>query len=426
MSAALNRREFARLFAVGGSAALLGHPALNALHAAPPPVAPLRRFGAPDWEAIRARFLMPSDMTVLNAANLCPSPRHVLDTVQSGTERLDRAPVPSFRDQSFGAKEWVRERVAAYLRTTPDEILITRNTSESNNWISAGLTLGPDDEVLIHGDNHPSNNAAWKLRAKRHGFTVREIAPITPHPGADALLDAFRRAITPATRVLAFTHVTSTVGDLMPAAALCAMARERGVLSVVDGAQSFGLLDVDLSAMRPDFYSGSAHKWVCGPKEVGVLYVNRAGHERFWPSVISAYPGRVGISRTHESMGQRDEAAIRALGEQLDVLAEIGRGEIEARSRSLTDALIDGLAALRGVQLWTSRDPSRRVAVVSFQPGTLGPRRVLSALESDGIVAAMRDGTDRPGIRFSPHYYNNTADVQRSVAAIGRYLSSGL
>ena len=102
------------------------------------------------------------------------------------------------------------------------------------------------------------------------------------------------------------------------------------------------------------------------------------------------------------------------------------RGEIEARSRSLTDALIDGLAALRGVQLWTSRDPSRRVAVVSFQPGTLGPQRVLSALESDGIVAAMRGGTDRPGIRFSPHYYNNPADVQRSVAAIGRYLSSGL
>jgi hypothetical protein len=118
---------------------------------------------------------MPSDMTVLNAANLCPSPRHVLDTVRSGTERLDRAPVPSFRDESFGAKEWVRERVAAYLRATPEEILITRNTSESNNWISAGLTLGPGDEVLIHADNHPSNNAAWKSRATRYGFTVREV-----------------------------------------------------------------------------------------------------------------------------------------------------------------------------------------------------------------------------------------------------------
>lgn len=426
VSAALNRREFARLFAVGGSAALFAHPALNALHAATPSHTPLRRFGAPDWDAIRARFLMPHDVAVLNAANLCPSPRQVLDTVRGGTERLDRAPFPSFRDESFGAKEWVRERAAAYLRATPEEILITRNTSESNNWISAGLDLKRGDEVLIHADNHPSNNAAWKSRATRHGFTVREVATINPHPGSDAYLEAFRRAITPATRVLAFTHLTSTVGDLMPAQALCAMARERGVLSVVDGAQSFGLLDVDLSAMRPDFYSGSSHKWVCGPKEVGVLFVNRAVHERFWPSVVSAYPGRVGISRTHESMGQRDEAAIRAFGEQLDMLAEIGRGEIEARSRALTDALIDGLAGLNGVQLWTSRVAERRAAVVSFQPGTLEPRRVLSALESDGVVAAMRGGSDRPGIRFSPHFYNNAADVNRAIAAIRRYLSTGL
>jgi isopenicillin-N epimerase len=426
MAASLNRREFARLFAAGGSAALLAHPAIAALHATPAPVAPLRRQGAPDWAAIRARFLMPRDLTVLNAANLCPSPRPVLETVQAGTERLDRAPVPSFRDESFGAKEWVRERVAAFLRATPEEILLTRNTSEANNWIAAGLTLGPGDEVLIHGDNHPSNNAAWKSRAQRHGFTVREVAALTPHPGAEAYVEAFARAITPATRVLAFTHVTSTVGDLMPAAALCAMARARGVLSVVDGAQSFGLLDVDLGAMRPDFYSGSAHKWVCGPKEVGVLFVDRAVHARFWPSVISAYPGRVGLSRTHEGMGQRDEAAIRAFGEQLDLLAAIGREAIEARSRTLTEALVEGLAGVRGVQLWTSREADARVAVVSFQPGTLDPRRVLEALEADGIVAAMRGGTDRPGIRFSPHFYNDETDIERAVAAIARYLRSGV
>jgi isopenicillin-N epimerase len=424
MSAPLNRRDFARLFAVGGSAALLAHPAFGALHAAP--AAPLRRFGAPDWDAIRARFLMPRELTVLNAANLCPSPRHVLDTVQLGTERLDRAPVPSFRDESFGTKEWVRERAAAYLGATPEEILLTRNTSEANNWISAGLTLGPGDEVLVHADNHPSNLAAWKARAERFGFTVREVPAISPHPGADGYLDAFRRAITPATRVLAFTHVTSTVGDLLPAAELCAMARERGVLSVVDGAQSFGLLDVDLGAMRPDFYSGSAHKWVCGPKEVGVLFVHRAVHERFWPSMISAYPGRVGLSRTHEGMGQRDEAAIRAFGEQLDHLAEIGREAIEARSRALTTQLIDGLATVRGVALWTSRVPADRVAVVSFQPGTLDPRRVLAALEVDGIVAAMRGGTDRPGIRLSPHFYNDTVDIERTVAAVHRYLRDGV
>jgi isopenicillin-N epimerase len=425
MTSTIQRRDFARLFAVGGSAALFGHPALAELHASAP-VAPLRRSGAPDWDAVRARFLMPPEISVMNAANLCPSPRHVHETVQTGTARLDRTPTPSVRDESFGSKEQARRRIAAFLRATPEEILITRNTSESNNWISAGLTLGAGDEVVICTENHPSNAAAWRRRGARFGFTVREVAPISPHPGAEAYVEAFRRAITPATRVLAFSHLTNTVGDLFPATELCALARERGVLSVVDGAQSFGLMDVDLSVMRPDFYTGSAHKWPCGPKEMGVLYVHRDVHERFQPSLISLYAGTVGISRTHEGMGQRDEAAIVAFGEQMDFLMEIGRAEIEARSRALTDAAIEGLAALDGVTIWTSRDRARRVAVVAFQPGTLEPRRVLAALERDGIVAASRLGTDRPGIRFAPHFYNSFADVERGVAAIRRYLRSGV
>lgn len=429
MSSTIHRRDFARLFAAGGSAALLGHPALAAVRDALPdalPAVPLRRLGAPDWDAVRARFLMPPELSVMNAANLCPSPRQVLETVQSGTARLDRTPAPSVRDESFASKEKARERIAAYLRATPEEILITRNTSESNNWVSAGLTLGPGDEVLIFTENHPSNAAAWRRRAARFGFTVREVAPVSPHPGAEAYVELFRRALTPATRVLAFSHLTNTVGDLLPATELCALARERGVLSVVDGAQTFGLMDVDLSVMRPDFYSGSAHKWPCGPKEMGVLYVNRAVHERFHPSVISLYAGSVGISRTHEGMGQRDEAAIVAFGEQMDFLMGIGRAEIEARSRALADAAIEGLSALDGVTIWTARDRARRVAVVAFRPGTLDPQRVLAALERDGIVAASRGGSDRPGIRFAPHFYNSFEDVERGVGAIRRYLRSGL
>jgi len=429
VTSTIHRRDFARLFAAGGSAALFGHPALVAARDAidaTGPAAPLRQLGAPDWDAIRARFLMPPDVAVMNAANLCPSPRQVLETVQSGTARLDRTPTPTVRDESFGSKERARERIAAYLRATPAEILITRNTSESNNWVSAGLTLGPGDEVVICTENHPSNAMAWRRRGARFGFTVREVAPVSPHPGAEAYVEAFRRAITPATRVIAFSHLTNTVGDLFPAKELCALARERGLLSVVDGAQTFGLMDVDLSSMRPHFYSGSAHKWPCGPKEMGVLFVDREVHERFHPSLLSLYAGSVGISRTHEGMGQRDEAAIVAFGEQMDFLMAIGRSEIEARSRALADAAIEGLSSLDGVTIWTSRDRARRVAVVAFQPGTLDPRRVLAALERDGIVAASRGGTDRPGIRFAPHFYNSFEDVERGVAAIRRYLRSGL
>ncbi len=425
MNTSLDRREFARLFALGGSAALLRHPALAGVRPTPLSAAELRR-EAPDWARIREQSLMPRELSVLNAANLWPSPRAVLEAVHRDTERLDRDPVPSYRTEMHGVKEGTRELLARHLRATPEEILVTRNTSEANNWVSNGVDLGAGDEVLIFADNHPSNNRAWKGKAERFGYTVREVDQVNPHPGIEYYVEAFERAITPRTRVIAFTHLTSSVGDLFPARELCRLANERGIISVVDGAQSFGLVDVDLSEMQPDFYSGSAHKWPCGPKETGVLFVNARVQERFWPSMYSAYSGRVGLSRTHEGMGQRDEPAIKAFGSQLKFLQEIGQATIEARSHELTDALIEGLGGIEGVTIWTSPDPALRLAVCSFRPGNLGSSKVIAALEADGVVAAGRGDGDRGGVRFSPHFYNTFEDIDHAVASIGRYVRTGL
>ena len=428
-ASSMNRRDFARLFAAGGSAALLGHPALKGLARRAPSAPVVRATGtarAVDWDEVRARFLMPPELSVMNAANLCPSPASTLQAVYDFTERMDREPVPSFRGEMHGVKEPTRDRLAEFLGVTPEEILIARNTSEANNWVSTGLQLGQGDEVVIVSDNHPSNNLAWKAKGQRFGYTVREIEPLSPHPGADYYVQAFRDAITPSTRVIAFTHLTNTGGDLFPVQELCALARERGVFSVVDGAQSFGLFNIDLSEVQPDFYSGSAHKWPCGPKETGVLYVSARVHDRFWPTIYSAYGGQRGLARTHEGLGQRDEPAIRALGVQIEFLQEIGMAEVEARSRELATALVEELSALDGVHMWTSTDPARRAAVVTFRPGELSGGDVVAALERDGIVAAARGGSDRPGVRLSPHFYNSHTDVERAVSAIRGYLRTGL
>ena len=174
-------------------------------------------------------------------------------------------------------------------------------------------------------------------------------------------------------------------------------------------------MDVDLSDMQPDFYSGSAHKWACGPKENGVLYINKSAQSKIWASIFSAYPGRVGVSRTFEGFGQRDEPAMIAFGEALKFQTKIGRAQIEKRSRELTQALIEGLKTIDGVKIWTSPDPSRTVAVVSFQPGNLDVRKLSTALyQKDHIGCATRGGQDRPGIRLSPHFYNTHADIDRT------------
>ena len=423
---ALTRRDFTRLLTVAGSASIFGGPALA--WSAPPPLAqmPAARNEA-YWMSVRAQFAMPRDISVMNAANLCPSSLPALKALDEATRDMDRDPSFQNRGKMGEGKEHTRTIVARFLGVTPEAIVITRNTSEANNTVSSGLDLKAGDEVVIFADNHPSNNAAWKEKAERFGFTVTEIPIVNPHPGPEHYLAEVKKALTPATKLVSVTHLTNTIGDLFPVKAICALAHERGVMSLVDGAQSFGLLAVDLADIQPDFYTGSAHKWPCGPKETGVLYVNQRNQTKLWASIISAGAGRVGISKTIERYGQRDEPAIIAFGEALELQMTIGREAIEARSRELAQALMEGLSGIDGVEVRTSRNPEHSAAVVVFKPGDLEPAKLFNALyQNEKIGCAPRGGADRSGLRFSPHFYNLHEEIDRTVAAIARYMQTGV
>lgn len=419
---AWTRRDFTRLLALTGSAALM------------PTGARARTSFAGDqrddeafWNGVRGEFVIADGLAVFNAANLCPSSRRVIESLERQSRNIDRDPSPANRARLGPAREASRKILATFLRVSPDELVITRNTSEANNLVSSGLNLKAGDEVIVLADNHPSNLAAWREKGARFGFEVTTLGQPNPHPGAEYYVSAVTKAITSKTRLLAVTHVTSTVGDVLPVEELCRVARDRGVLTLVDGAQSFGVLDVDLSRIRPDFYSGSAHKWPCGARETGVLFVNAAVQDRISPSVISLYGGASGVSRRLEANGQRDEAAMAAFGEAIALQNEIGIARIERRARALAGALMAGLRKIEGVTVWTDAAPDRSAAIVSFLPGSLDARRLSTALyEKDRIVCATRGGTDRAGLRFSPHFYNSMADVDRAIAAITRYMRTGV
>jgi selenocysteine lyase/cysteine desulfurase len=158
-----------------------------------------------------------------------------------------------------------------------------------------------------------------------------------------------------------------------------------------------------------------------------VLFINKRSQSKIWASIYSAYPGSVGISASFEGFGQRDEPAMIAFGEALEFQTRIGRPQIEARSRHLTQALVEGLKKINGVTIWTSTDPSRSVAVVSCQLGNLDPRKIQAALyQKDRIGCATRGGQDRPGLRFSPHFYNTHAEIDRTIAAVKKYMATGV
>ena len=191
----------------------------------------------------------------------------------------------------------------------------------------------------------------------------------------------------------------------------------------MDGAQAFGVLDVDLSAIRPDFYTGSMHKWPCGPKETGLLFASVAVHDRLHPSIVGLYGGAVGLSRTFEANGQRDDAALAAVTAAVTFQGAIGRAAIEQRARLLAQTLMNDLQAIPGVQLWTDPAPAHSAAIVIFQPGSADVRQLGPALFAEKIICTTRTGQQNPGVRMSPNFYNTMDEMHAAAAFIRRAMS---
>ncbi len=275
------------------------------------------------WQQLKGQFTIKPQFIMLNAANLCPSPRIVRDKVFSLTADLDSDVSFQNRAKFDVLREEARKKLAAFVGASEDEIAIVRNTSEGNGTIVNGLDLKPGDEVLVFDQNHPTNNVAWDVRGARLGFTVKRFSVPSPPASVDDLVKIFRSAISARTKVVAFTDVSNTTGVRMPSKELCRIARERNIYTHVDGAQTFGALSVNLHEMGCDSYAASAHKWFMGPKEAGLLYVKQERIAEIWPSLVGVgWGNKVETSargaRKFETLGQRDDGAVSAMGTTVD------------------------------------------------------------------------------------------------------------
>lgn len=418
MTRPTSRRTFLATVAAGAAAA---PGTLSGVRAQTIPAPPLPPRTTPRdesyWELVRAQFAFRDERVPMNAANLCPSPRSVAARVEELTQDIDRDCSFNNRAKFRGLTEASRTAVATQLGVSPDEIALVRNTSEANNTINNGVPLRAGDEVVIWDQNHPTNNVAWEVRAARFGIVVKRVS-VPPRPASiDALIDPFAAALTDRTRVLSLTHVSNVSGIRLPVRELCEVAHRRGIHVHVDGAQSWGALDVDLRELGCDSYAASAHKWFMGPKEAGLLYVREDRIGEIWPNIVApgwgsdAEPDVPG-ARKFESLGQRDDACLAAVGTGAEFHAVIGAAEVEGRVLRLATVLKEGMAEL-GMTLVTPMDPglSGGVCIVEV-PGDR--RAALDRLyEEHGIAGA---GTG--GLRLCPHVYNTMAHVERAVEGI--------
>ena len=373
------------------------------------------------WEIIRQQFSIRDGLVMMNAANLCPAPLPVSDRMIEHLRGLNADASSQDRQKYMDIHETTRKLLAEYLRVGTDEIVITRNTSEGNNIIHNGLDLGSGDEVVYWDQNHQSLNIAIEVRAKRAGFTPVKVSTPAQSGSRDELAGAFTNVFNKRTRLVAFSHISNITGMGLPAQQICTEARKKGILSLVDGAQSFGYMDLDLKKMDCDFYTGSSHKWLMGPKEAGVLYARKESAPEVWPLVVSKgwHWENEGTAWNLQQYGQRNDATIAAFGEAVIFHKRIGPENLEKRVRTHTISLKENLLSnIPGIKMITPALDEFNGNIVVFTIDDKDSDELVRALYNRYEIAAAAMHHDFTGIRFSPGIYNNKEELDRTVESL--------
>ena len=370
------------------------------------------------WSRVRSRFILEPGHAYLNNAALGMPPGPVRDAVAEGFRLMSENPSKAKRDFHGYIESELRPAMAGFLGAETGEIALARNATEGLYHIVNGLDLAPGDRVLMTTQEHPSAVRPWSVRAERDGIEVREVHIPSPLVGADDILERISAAIDGRTKVLFFCHVTRG-GYLYPVKRLCAMAREHGLISAVDGAQAVGMLDVDLAGVGSDLYTNSLHKWFLGPAGTGFLHVSRAMQPSFG-SLYASAADRVEDARRYEVQGTYDLPVRAALGAALDFLNRIGIDNIERRLRMLSDYLRKALQDVPRLRLLTSssHDISSPGSTI-FEFDGIDATRWRGPMEEEAkLHVDDHDRNGHRGLRGSTHYYNTIEEIDRGVDTV--------
>jgi selenocysteine lyase/cysteine desulfurase len=338
----------------------------------------------------------------------------VLRAVFQGYEEAERLSQKDPEDYPiWGYASWneFRDPLAAFVGCTRDEIAILRNATEANSYIANGVDLKAGDEVLMTDQEHPGGEHPWNLRAKRYGIVVKKVTLPKPVENAAQVLNLFNDAITPRTRVLFFSHISTVTGVVLPARELCAMARSKGILSAVDGAHVPGMMKLNLHDLACDLYSSSPHKWLQAPKGTGFLFVRDEVIDRIWQTVATEGWNDTKIrAERFQRIGSSNVPVLWGLRASIELANTIGLDRIERRHRKMADYMLSEMLK-RGAISWTSPDPALRCGIVTVNVPPV-PRMELENWLWTTHKIRIRGG-DPNKLRLSTPYYIQKKDVDR-------------
>ena len=369
-----------------------------------------------------ADMLFEDNLVYFGTATLGPCARPTVEAVARAMYDLERNPTTmAYGGAMLEAADRVRQQAAELLGCTMDEIGITRSTTDGMNAVAQGLRLQAGQRVIITDQEHPGGRSGWDYLAQKQGVGLDVIPiPIGENDGP-AIVDRIARAITPATRAISISHVLTSTGFLVPIADIARLARSRGVLLIVDGAQAAGNIAVDVKSLGCHAYATSGHKWLMGPKGTGLLYLSNEPGNPIEP--MQYLDSRRYYS---ESSGVGNMPGVIGLGVAIASLRTTGMAAVEQHNIDLRNRLYAGLRQIAGPEV-VSAAPGRPgvSSLITFRlPDRLESRATgLRLLNEHHLMVKVVPKEWLNGLRLSPHIYNTPADVEFALAALRSVLA---
>lgn len=420
----LSRRAFLGAVAAGAVAS----PA-HAKAPAPLPPDPTAALARDEraWAPIQSAFTLDRTVINLNNGGCCPTPRVVQEALVRYLDWSNQGPPHYMWGELEQGIEAVRRELAHEAGCDPETLAVTRNASEALQIAQLGLDLAAGDEVVTTEQDYPRMLDTWAQRVRRDKVGLRRV-PLPVPATDDEVVAAVTGAFTERTRVMHVCHVVNLTGQILPVARLCAAARARGILSIVDGAHAFACFPFRLDELGCDYYGTSLHKWLLAPVGTGFLHVRRDRIEHHW-GLQPTSPARAADIRKFEEIGTHPAANHDAIAEALVFHRGIGAALKAARLRYLRSRWVDALRPLPRIRLHTPEDPlACAIGTVGIDgadiPTIVNELWSRARIVATPIVFAPKDPVDPAavagptqfaGVRVTPNVYTTLDEVDRFV-----------
>lgn len=375
-------------------------------------------------------FLLAPDIVFLNHGSFGATPRPVFEVYQAWQKRLERQPVQFLVKELPDHLAEARGVLGALINADAADLVFIPNATFGLNIVARSLNLEPGDEVLATNHEYGACSNVWQFMSGKNGFRYVQQAIPLPLATQEEIVERFWQGVSPQTKVIFISHITSPTAVRFPVERICARAREAGILTIVDGAHTLGQIALDLQFIGADFYLSNGHKWLCSPKGSAFLFTRRERQHLIEPLVVG---WGWGSDRTLsfgsdyldylQWLGTNDLSAYLTVPPAIRFQEEHNWIAVREQCHDLLLEAIERICRLTGLEtVYPSTDCFQQMAIAA-----LPPIEDLEAMK-DELYDAYRveipliDWNGRHFIRISVQGYNSRRDIDALLTALENLL----